>query len=108
MVARRAAELQILEVHQRIEEKISVWEELLEKYRLQPEDVAMMGDDLSDLPLLRRAGLSIAVANAVDEVKSRVDYVTQHRGGRGAVREVVELILRARGQYEEGLQRFLQ
>jgi len=108
MVARRAAELQILEVHQRIEEKISVWEELLEKYRLQPEDVAMMGDDLSDLPLLRRAGLSIAVANAVDEVKSRVDYVTQHLGGRGAVREVVELILRARGQYEEGLQRFLQ
>jgi 3-deoxy-D-manno-octulosonate 8-phosphate phosphatase (KDO 8-P phosphatase) len=68
----------------------------------------MMGDDLSDLPLLRRAGLSIAVANAAEEVKSRVHYVTHLRGGRGAVREAVELILRAQGKYEEELQEYLE
>lgn len=108
MVVRRARELQIPEVHQKIEDRIPVWEKLLKKYQLLPENVAMIGDDLSDLPLLRRAGLSIAVANAVEEVKDRVDFVTQHMGGRGAVREAVELILRAQGRYEEELQRYLQ
>lgn len=108
MVAQRARELEIPEVHQKIEDKVSVWEKLLEKYRLLPENVAMIGDDLGDLPLLCRAGLSIAVANAVEEIKDRVDYVTQHPGGRGAVREVVELILRAQGQYERELSRYLK
>lgn len=108
MVVRRARELQIPEVHQRIQNKIAVWEKLLGKYQLPPEQVAMMGDDLSDLSLLRRAGLSIAVANAAEEVKSRVHYVTHHPGGRGAVREAVELILRAQGKYEEELQQYLQ
>jgi len=108
MVARRARELRIPEVHQKVEDKIPVWEKLLKKYQLLPENVAMMGDDLGDLPLLLRAGLSIAVANAVEEVKDRVDYVTQHLGGRGAVREVVELILRAQGVYERELSRYLK
>jgi 3-deoxy-D-manno-octulosonate 8-phosphate phosphatase (KDO 8-P phosphatase) len=108
MVTRRAAELQIPEVHQRIEHKIPVWENLLKKYQLLPENVAMVGDDLSDLPLLQRAGLSVAVANAVEEVKGRVDYVTRLPGGRGAVREAVELVLRAQGRYEEELKRYLQ
>jgi len=108
VVTRRAEELQVSEVHQRVEEKVSVWEELLEKYRLLPENAAMVGDDLTDLPLLRRAGLSIAVANAVDEIKARADYVTHRPGGRGAVREAAELILRAQGRYEEELKRYLQ
>ena len=108
MVTRRAAELQIPEVHQRIEHKIPVWENLLKKYQLLPENVAMVGDDLSDLPLLQRAGLSVAVANAVEEVKGRVDYVTRLPGGRGAVREAVELVLRAQGRYEEEVKRYLQ
>lgn len=108
MVIRRAAELQIPEVHQRIEHKVPVWETLLKKYQLLPENVAMVGDDLSDLPLLQRAGLSVAVANAVEEVKGRVDYVTRLPGGRGAVREAVELVLRAQGRYEEELKRYLQ
>ena len=108
MVTRRAAELQISEVYQRIEQKIPIWEELLRKYGFLPEHVAMVGDDLTDLPLLLRAGLSIAVANAVDEVKRRADHVTSLPGGRGAVREAVELILRAQGRYEEELKRYLQ
>jgi 3-deoxy-D-manno-octulosonate 8-phosphate phosphatase (KDO 8-P phosphatase) len=108
MVTRRAAELQISEVYQRIEQKIPIWEELLRKYGFLPEHVAMVGDDLTDLPLLLRAGLSIAVANAVDEVKRRADHVTSLPGGKGAVREAVELILRAQGRYEEELKRYLQ
>lgn len=108
MVTRRAAELQVSEVHQRIEQKIPVWDNLLKKYQLLPEQVAMIGDDLTDLPLLLRAGLSIAVTNAVEEVKARVDHVTSLPGGRGAVREAVELILRAQGRYEEELKRYLQ
>ncbi len=108
MVTRRAAELQISEIHQRVEQKIPVWENLLKKYQLFPEHVTMIGDDLTDLPLLLRAGLSIAVANAVDEVKRRVDHVTSLPGGRGAVREAVELILRAQGRYEEELKKYLQ
>jgi len=108
MVTRRAAELQVSEVHQRIEQKIPVWDKLLKKYQLLPEQVAMIGDDLTDLPLLLRAGLSIAVTNAVEEVKARVDHVTSLPGGRGAVREAVELILRAQGRYEEELKRYLQ
>ncbi len=107
MVARRASELQVSEVHQRAEDKISLWERLLEKYQLSPENVAVMGDDLTDLPLLGRAGLSIAVANAVKEVKGRVDLVTAHEGGRGAVREVTDLLLQAQGQYGEELGRYL-
>ena len=107
MVARRASELQVAEVHQRVEDKISLWEGLLDRYQLSPENVAVMGDDLTDLPLLSRAGLSIAVANAVEEVKGRVDLVTEHEGGRGAVREVTDLLLRAQGQYEEQLSRYL-
>ena len=108
MVTRRAAELQVSEVHQRLEQKIPVWDNLLKKYQLLPEQVAMIGDDLTDLPLLLRAGLSIAVTNAVEEVKARVDHVTSLPGGRGAVREAVELILRAQGRYEEELKRYLQ
>lgn len=108
MVTRRAAELQITEVHQRIDDKIPVWDHLLEKYHRLPGQIAMMGDDLTDLPLLMRAGLSIAVADAVEEVRSRVDYVTHHTGGRGAVREAVELILRAKGQYDAELKRYLR
>jgi 3-deoxy-D-manno-octulosonate 8-phosphate phosphatase (KDO 8-P phosphatase) len=95
-------------VYQRIEQKIPIWEKLLRKYGFLPEHVAMVGDDLTDLPLLLRAGLSIAVANAVDEVKRRADHVTSLPGGRGAVREAVELILRAQGRYEQELKKYLE
>jgi 3-deoxy-D-manno-octulosonate 8-phosphate phosphatase (KDO 8-P phosphatase) len=68
--------------------------------------VAFVGDDLADLPVLRRVGLPIAVANAVADVKAVAAYVTRASGGHGAVREVIELLLRARGEWPDILERY--
>ena len=99
-VARRAKELEIPEIHQGIPNKVETYEMLLRRYGLTDEAVAYLGDDVNDLPLLARAGLSAAPADAADEVKAKVAYVTARSGGRGAVREVIELILRAQGGWE--------
>jgi 3-deoxy-D-manno-octulosonate 8-phosphate phosphatase (KDO 8-P phosphatase) len=68
--------------------------------------VAYIGDDLIDIPLLRRVGLAVAVADAVDEVKAVCHFITQRPGGQGAVREVIELILRAQGYWDTLLERY--
>jgi len=96
-VERRARELEIGEVRQGASNKLGVYEELLGRYAFSDEAVAYVGDDLEDLPVLRRVGFAVAVANAVLEVKREADYVTLREGGRGAVRELVELILEAKG-----------
>jgi 3-deoxy-D-manno-octulosonate 8-phosphate phosphatase (KDO 8-P phosphatase) len=83
MVVRRARELEIDEVHQKVRDKLEVWNALQAKYALSTHQMAMMGDDWGDLPLLLRAGLSIAVADAAEEVKKRVHYVYPAAGGEG-------------------------
>lgn len=93
LVSRRAGELEISEVHQNIKDKLAVFDSLLEKYEISAENAAYIGDDLNDLPILERVGLSLSVANGVEEVREKVDYVTEKAGGEGAVREVIELIL---------------
>jgi len=108
MVVRRARELEIDEVHQKVRDKLEVWNALQAKYALSTHQMAMMGDDWGDLPLLLRAGLSIAVADAAEEVKKRVHYVTRRPGGRGAVREAIEFILKAQGRYDRELQAYLR
>jgi 3-deoxy-D-manno-octulosonate 8-phosphate phosphatase (KDO 8-P phosphatase) len=107
MVRRRAEELGLTHVHQGIENKLEVYNELLLRLELQPEETAYMGDDWLDLPLLTRVGLAATVADAVDEVKQIAHYITSRCGGRGAVREVCELLLEARGKRQEFLQHFL-
>lgn len=102
-VARRAKELGIAEVHQGVLEKVSTYEMLLRRYDLTDEAVAYIGDDLNDLPLLARAGLSAAPADAADEVKAAVTYVAMRGGGRGAVREVIDVILKAQGRWEAAM-----
>ena len=89
----RAKELGITEVHQGIHEKLPVYLDLLKKYKLRDPEMAYMGDDLIDLPILKRAGLAIAVANAVKAVKEKAQMVTRHPGGDGAVREVADLLV---------------
>ncbi len=71
------------------------------KHSLPAAAVAFVGDDIVDIPVLRRVGFSAAVADAVDAVKKSVDYITKHRGGHGAVREICELILQAQGKWPE-------
>ncbi|MFY9270615.1 MAG: HAD hydrolase family protein [Candidatus Manganitrophaceae bacterium] len=96
VVAWRAKELGIDDLFQGIRDKVAAYEMIRAKHRLEDAAVAYVGDDLIDLPLLRRVGLSISVPNAVDSVKREVDWVTEHRGGEGAVREVIDFILAAR------------
>ena len=97
-VARRAAELSIAHVFQGSQDKVADFERLIGLLGHQPSACSFMGDDLPDLQLMRRCGLAVAAANAVAEVKQCAHYVTRASGGRGAVREFCELVLRARGQ----------
>lgn len=96
VVERRAEELEIEEIHQDASKKIEVYDGLLRKYGLKDGEVAYIGDDLGDIPPLRKAGLAISPANGVEEVKDIVHYVTRAFGGRGAVREAIDLILKAK------------
>ncbi|OHB76472.1 MAG: hypothetical protein A2Z25_08085 [Planctomycetes bacterium RBG_16_55_9] len=104
---RRAEQLQIEHVFQDCHDKLPVFEQLLERIGLPPEKAAYIGDDLTDLPVIRYAGFGIAVANAVAEVKRYADYVTVRPGGRGAVREVIELILKHSGRWKELMERYV-
>jgi 3-deoxy-D-manno-octulosonate 8-phosphate phosphatase (KDO 8-P phosphatase) len=103
----RAGQLGIEHVQQGCKEKLPAFESLLAQTGLSAGKVAYIGDDLLDLPLVRRSGFGVAVANAVEELKEAADYVTIHPGGCGAVREVIEHILKAAGKWEGLMQRYL-
>jgi 3-deoxy-D-manno-octulosonate 8-phosphate phosphatase (KDO 8-P phosphatase) len=105
-ITRRAEELGIELVFQKIWNKLEVYEKILVDTELTHDEVAYIGDDLIDIPLLRRVGLAVAVADAVDEVKAAAHLITQRPGGQGAVREVIELILRAQGHWDSLLERY--
>jgi len=98
--AQRAAQLGITLVHQGVSSKVKTYEQIVGDMVLNDQQVAYMGDDIVDLAVLARAGLSAAPANAVAEVRARVDFVSAQYGGDGAVRELVELILRAQNRWE--------
>lgn len=97
---RRAAELGITIVIQGQNDKRAAYTQLVGSLQIRDEQVAFMGDDLIDLPVLSRVGLSAAPADAAGEVRARVHWVSQYPGGRGAVRELVENVLTARGQWD--------
>ena len=97
----RARDLDIDEVYQGALNKKDIFEKILLKHNLPSTAVAFLGDDIVDIPVLRRVGFSAAVADALDAVKKSVDYITKHKGGHGAVREICELILQAQGKWPE-------
>jgi 3-deoxy-D-manno-octulosonate 8-phosphate phosphatase (KDO 8-P phosphatase) len=97
-VAHRARELGIAHVLQGIPDKVAAFERLAAQERMAPSECAFVGDDLPDVEVMKRCGLAVAVANAVDAVKACAHYVTRASGGRGAVREFCELVLRAQGK----------
>jgi 3-deoxy-D-manno-octulosonate 8-phosphate phosphatase (KDO 8-P phosphatase) len=99
-VSRRAAELGIAHVVQGSSDKVAALDELIAALGLEASACAFVGDDLPDLAAMRRCGFAVAVANAVDAVKAAAHYVTRASGGRGAVREFCELVLRAQGQLD--------
>jgi 3-deoxy-D-manno-octulosonate 8-phosphate phosphatase (KDO 8-P phosphatase) len=106
LVARRAMELGITDVFQGAIDKRPPFLELLRRHDLAPEQVAYVGDDLLDLPLLTRVGFAVTVADAVPEVREVAHHVTDAPGGGGALREVVEVILRAQGRWDAVVARY--
>lgn len=101
VVEHRARDLEIEDVYQGAFNKKDVFEKILEKHKLSAGAAAFMGDDIVDIPVLKRVGFSAAVADALDVVKKSVDYITKNRGGHGAVREICEMILQAQGKWPE-------
>jgi 3-deoxy-D-manno-octulosonate 8-phosphate phosphatase (KDO 8-P phosphatase) len=98
---RRAHEMRMEFIYMKQPLKMPAYEEVLNRAGVSDVEVAFVGDDLPDIPLLRRAGLAIAVGNAVPEVKDVAHYTTRALAGHGAIREAVELILRSKGIWEE-------
>src|SRR5262245_9997605 len=106
IVKLRTGELGIDIVRQGFEDKLPVAQEIVRTCNLMPEQVCYLGDDLTDLPVIRFAGLGVAVADAVPEVRSAAALVTKLSGGQGAVRELIETILQAKGRWEDVIQRY--
>jgi len=102
----RAAQCKFRYVYQGHTEKIPILQEILADCGIDPSEVAYIGDDFTDVVVMRRVGLAVATANARPEVKKVAHYVTQTPGGQGAVREVIELLLRAQGKWEEILRHY--
>jgi len=107
-VTRRAEELGVEFVRQGDPEKIAAFEEVLRQAGVAEGEVAFVGDDLTDIPVMQRAELAVAVADAVAEARSVAHYVTRAKGGQGAVREVVELILKAQGRWSDLVDEYLK
>jgi 3-deoxy-D-manno-octulosonate 8-phosphate phosphatase (KDO 8-P phosphatase) len=107
IVLKRATDLGIRHVQQGIHDKRSAFEQLLKETSLSADVCGFIGDDVIDLPILMRVGFAASVPNGHAEVRSRVHYVTQASGGRGAAREICDLVLRAQGNYEAAMALYL-
>lgn len=101
VVQRRADELKIAFVRQGVADKVRAFEEIITTASIDENAVAYIGDDLNDVPLMHRSEFAIAVADAADEARAAAHYVTQARGGVGAVREVAEFVLKSQGRWSE-------
>ena len=106
IVAERMASLGIDYVYQGENDKGARLQKLIDELGLKPDQVAYVGDDVIDLPAMVKVGLPIAVADAHPEVKNYADWITENRGGQGAVREVCELIMRSQGKFENQIQTY--
>ncbi len=106
VVRMRAIELDVEIVRQGIEDKRAAVEEILQELNLQPQQLCYIGDDLADLPVIQWAGLGVAVADAASEVRQGARYVTKSPGGQGAVRELVEMLLKSQQRWDELIGRY--
>lgn len=106
-VTRRAKELDVDIVRLSVKDKLPVYEEVLKELGLSPDQVAAIGDDLTDIPILRNCAFSATVPDAGEEVRQVANYVTQRAGGLGAAREVIELILKGAGLWDRIMERYL-
>lgn len=106
IVKLRSSELDLDVVRQGFEDKLPACREVMAQFDLQPEQVCFIGDDLTDLPVMRHVGLAVAVADAVDEVRQAAQFVTERLGGQGAVREAIEKMLKAKNRWDDLVRKY--
>jgi 3-deoxy-D-manno-octulosonate 8-phosphate phosphatase (KDO 8-P phosphatase) len=104
----RAKELRIGTVYQDIMEKGKAYEKIKQELGLKDENICFIGDDIIDLPVLAKCGFSAAPSDAVAEVKKAVDYTAKAKGGRGAVREIIEVVLKGQGAWQKAVNKYLR
>lgn len=108
LVTNRMQDLKVKHVHQGVPDKLPTFLKLVEKLELSFDEIAYIGDDILDLPILMRIGLAVTPADGDDEVKSRVDYISAYKGGQGCVREICEIILRSQDRWQQHMDFFLR
>jgi len=108
LVTNRMRDLKVKHVYQGVPDKLPTFLKLVEDLGLDLEEIAYVGDDILDLPILMRVGFSITPADGDTEVKPRVDYISEFEGGRGCVREVCEIIMRAQGTWQQHMDFYLR
>lgn len=108
LVANRMQDLKVKHVYQGVPDKLPTFLKLVEKLGLSFDEIAYIGDDILDLPILMRIGLAVTPADGDNEVKSRVDYISAYKGGQGCVREICEIILRSQNQWQQHMDFFLR
>jgi len=108
IVKLRAHDIKVAKIYQGYMDKLIPFNDILRRFNVKAEDVCFIGDDLIDIPVLKRVGFAVSVPNAVSEVRSVSHYVTSKTGGRGAVREVCDLILKSQGKWDIATSRYFQ
>lgn len=106
VVEHRARELGIREVYQGARDKVEILEKILDRKEISGKRVAYVGDDIVDIPVFKRVGFSVAVADASEYAKESADYTTEGKGGQGAVRELCEIILKVQGKWNDVISRY--
>lgn len=105
-VRHRAKDHKAAAVFQNSFDKLKAYDKLLHRFKVHSDEICYVGDDLIDIPILSRVGLAVCVGNGNDDVKKIAHYVTHKKGGRGAVREVVELLLKSQGRWDEVVRKY--
>lgn len=108
IVKTRSRDLRIDKTYQGFPDKLKPFVKALRHFRVKPEEVCFIGDDIIDIPILKRVGFAVAVPNAVEEVKAVSHYITQKMGGRGAVREICDLILKSQGKWDIATSKYFE
>jgi len=108
IVTLRARDMRVAKAYQGYLDKLIPYENVLKRFKVAPEEICFIGDDLIDIPVLKRVGFAVAVPNAVEETKGAAHYITSKTGGRGAVREVCDMILKSQGKWELAAGKFIK
>ena len=108
IVKMRARDLKVAKAYAGFIDKLIPFNDVLKRFKVPPEEICFIGDDLIDVPILKRVGLAVSVPNAVDEVKAFAHHITSKSGGRGAIRELCDLILKSQDKWDEVTSRYLK